>query len=258
VNVTNYFVSPPSLPVVKDRIFGRAAPGDPAGTISDYGWPAVATNSAGDIVVCEIRSNSQTYAQPRASVWYAGDSDLSSSTLVQTSNKALVAWHMAGAMADPSTNGIYVSQQYGITNGAYQQIDRIRVAKILGVTRPDIYQDAVDAPSNVTRGTKFDVSITVLNQGDAPMPASTADLRLSSDAIISTTDSLLKQISVPALQPGDAFVIDVLTTVGPRHAPGTYYIGGILDRGAVATEYNESNQNPRIGVLRGNRKVVIN
>jgi hypothetical protein len=57
LNVSKFYDASPSLIVEIDRIFGCASAGDPPTAIFDYGWPAVAANANGDIVVGSVRSN---------------------------------------------------------------------------------------------------------------------------------------------------------------------------------------------------------
>jgi hypothetical protein len=129
LDVSNFYgASNPGVTVEIDRIFGRAAATDPAGEIFDYGWPAVSTNARGDIVIGSIRSNATTLTQFRASVWFAGDSDISSSIPLSSSVAALEEFHMAGAGYDRSTGAVFVAQQVAESAGPYQ----IRVASILG------------------------------------------------------------------------------------------------------------------------------
>lgn len=148
LNVSNYFGTSPSVKVEIDRIFGRSSVDDPPGSIFDYGWPAVAVNSKGDIVVSSVRSNSTIHPELRANVWFAGQPDISSSVSLATSSSApvlscspepedatkpcLSEFHMAGACADPATDAVYLAQQYGSTSPNW----RIRVSKMLGEVCP--------------------------------------------------------------------------------------------------------------------------
>lgn len=128
LNVSKLFDPGNAVTVEIDRIFGRAASDDPAGQIFDYGWPAVSTNSRGDIVIGAIRSNATTYTQFRGSVWFAGDPDISSSMPLSSSVGPLTEFHMAGAAADRSTGGVVVAQEVQETAGQPYQI---RIASIL-------------------------------------------------------------------------------------------------------------------------------
>ncbi len=255
----------PSVTVEIDRIFGRASASDPSGAIYDYGWPAVAVNSDGDIVVGSVRSNSTIYPNLRASVWYDGQSDISPSISLRTSTSPLSQFHMAGAAADPSTTGVYLAQQFGSTSPAW----RIHVAKMLGSVLPDLIATQIDAPSgSVLAGGSSNLTVTVVNQGDGPMPASWAELRLSANNFISTSDTLLRYFSVPALAPNQVATLVVPFTIPSAQAAGSYYVGVILDTenmrdpscasSCVTKEHSEANNsNPFLAGNRGNAPIGV-
>jgi hypothetical protein len=254
LDVSQYFAASPKVTVEIDRIYGRASAGDPQGAVFDYGWPAVAANANGDIVVGEIRSNATIYPQLRASVWFAGQPDIGSSALLQTSSSPLSQFHMAGASADPSTAAVYVSQQYGAPALNF----RIGVAKMLGVLYPDLIPTQVQAPSSLHHGQTFSATVTVLNQGDATMPASQATLRLSSDNVVTTADTPLSTFSVPALAPNQSTSVVVDFKVAGNQPTGSYFLGAMLDSTAVATEYSATNnQNPFLAGDHGNIPVSV-
>jgi hypothetical protein len=252
-NVSQFFTTG-KVTVEIDRAFGGANAADPPGSKFDYGWPAVATNADGDIVVGEIRSNPSTYPELRASVWFAGQADISSSVSLQTSSSPLQSFHMAGASADPTTKAVYLSQQFGSTTPAW----RIRVSKMLGVLVPDLIATAVTAPSTLKKGKTGTVAVTVLNQGDKTMPATNGDLRLSLDNTITSSDTLLASFPVPALAPNQQTVINVPITVPPAQATGSYRVGPYLDQPPVAQEYSETNNaNPFLAGDHGNAAIAI-
>jgi hypothetical protein len=254
LNVSGYFNFFPIVTVEIDRIFGKASASDPPGSVFDYGWPAVATNGNGDIVIGEIRSNASIYPEIRGSVWFAGQSDISSGVSVQASSSPLGSYHMAGASADPSTLGVYISQQYGSTSPGW----RIRVAKILGKLAPDLIAVSVQAPATLHHGQTYTAYIRILNQGDATMPASQATLRLSTDRVVSTTDTLLKTFSVPSLAPSQITPVAVTFKVPAQQPAGNYFLGPMLDSSAVASEYSETNnQNPFLAGAHGNLAEVV-
>jgi hypothetical protein len=249
LNVSKYFTQNKKVTVEIDRIFGRASAGDPPNAIFDYGWPAVSTNANGDIVVGAIRSNSTIYPELRASVWFAGQPDLSSSVSYQTSSSPLSQFHMAGASADPSTNGVYIAQQYGATSPDW----RMRIAKMLGSLYPDIIALQVQAPVSIKRGTSAYATIQIMNQGDQTMPASQGELYLSTNKTINPTDLSLGAFTVPALAPNQVATVNVLFKI-PRHQlKGRYFVGVILDRTSSAIEFSEANnKNPFKAGSRGN------
>ena len=168
LNVSKFFDPVPSVTVEIDRIFGRASAGDRSGSIFDYGWPAVASNANGDIVVGSVRSNATIYPELRASPWFTGQPDLSPSVSLAKSSSALTAFHMAGASADPSTSGVYVAQQYGSSTPSW----RIHVAKMLGEVLPDLIAMQVKAPATIAHGDSGTTTVIIMNQGDGPTPSS--------------------------------------------------------------------------------------
>jgi CARDB len=254
LNVSQYFAAVPKVTVELDRIYGRASAGDPSGAVFDYGWPAVATNANGDIVVGEIRSNATIYPQVRASVWFAGQPDVSPSALLQTSSSPMKDFHMAGASADPSTAAVYVSQQYSAPSVNF----RISVAKMLGALHPDLIPTQVQVPSSLHHGQTFSATVTILNQGDTTMPASQATLRLSSDNSVSTADTLLMTFSVPALTPNQSMPVVVDFKVAGNQPEGSYFLGAMLNSAAVGTEYSATNnQNPFLAGDHGNTPVSV-
>jgi hypothetical protein len=147
LNVSKFYDASPSVAVEIDRILGRASAGDAPDVIFDYGWPSVAANANGDIVIGSVRSNPTIYPELRASVWFAGQPDISSSISIGTSSSPLSSFHMAGASADPSTSGVYLAQQYGSSPSW-----RIRVVKMLGQVLPDLIAPQVQPPATIAHG----------------------------------------------------------------------------------------------------------
>jgi len=256
VNVSKFFDPSPSVAVEIDRIFGRASSGDPAGVVFDYGWPAAAANAKGDIVVGSIRSHSTIYPELRGSVWFAGQPDISAGVSLKTSSSSLSEFHMAGAAADPSTDGVYVAQQYGATAPSW----RIHVAKILGTVLPDLIATQVQPPASIFHNNTGTVTVTVMNQGDGPMPAASGALHLSVDNSIDllgpdiTEDPKLASFSVPALAPGQVATVTVPFTASKP--PGKYFVGVALY--SDAAEYSKTNNvNPFQAGNHGNAPMII-
>ena len=268
----------PSVTVEIDRIFEHASASDISGAIFDYGWPAVAANANGDIVVGSVRTNSTVYPELRASVWSAGESDISPSILLRTSSSApaLICpedtsmpckseYHMAGAAADPSTSGVYLAQQFGATSPSW----RIHVAKMLGTVLPDLIATQVDAPAgSIKAGGSANVTVTIVNQGDGAMPASWGQLRLSTNNFISSSDTLLRSFSVPALAPNQVATLVVPFTIPSAQAAGSYYVGVVLDTenlrdpdcpfSCLTQEHSEANNsNPFLAGNRGNAPISV-
>jgi hypothetical protein len=257
LNVENYATG--TVTVEVDRSFGSASANDPPGTYFDYGWAAPAINDNGDMGVMYMRTGSTIHPQVRFSAWYATDTDIRPSHLVQAGGAALYpfpdasapsglccegrSWYdTAGSSLDPYDNqGLYFAQQY--PNAVGWNNYRVVVAKLYGTTRPDVIADTISASQTaLTRGGTVNLTLRTLNQGDAPMPASTGGWYLSTNNLISTGDTLLGSFNVTSLGASALSVSQTLTVTLPASvAAGTYYIGACLDTGAASPEYNESN-----------------
>jgi hypothetical protein len=261
LNVSKFFDPVPSVTVEIDRIFGRASAGDRSGSIFDYGWPAVASNANGDIVVGSVRSNATIYPELRASPWLAGQPDLSPSVSLAKSSSALTAFHMAGASADPSTSGVYVAQQYGSSTPSW----RIHVAKMLGEVLPDLIAMQVKAPATIAHGDSGTTTVIIMNQGDGPTPSSFGTLYLSTDDKITlggpdiTEDPSLATFPVPALAPNEVKEITVPFTIAARQPAGNYFVGVALNPGNSIAEYSFTNNvNPFQTGNHGNAPITVN
>lgn len=161
---------------------------------------------------------------------------------------------MAGASADPSTNGVYIAQQYGAGSPSW----RMRIAKMLGSLYPDIIALQVQAPPSIKRGASAYATVKIMNQGDMTMPASQGELYLSPNTVVNNTDLSLGTFAVPALAPNQVAAINVLFKIPRRQPQGIYFLGVILDRTSAAIEYSEgNNKNPFKAGSRGNFLLMV-
>jgi len=167
---------------------------------------------------------------------------------------------MAGASADPSTNGVYLAQMYGVRSLG----GRIRVAKLLGIVKPDSDRDTGPATRHDRAGCPGNVTVTVVNQGDGPMPAVQGELYLSTDNIIQTPapdvkpDIPLATFEVPALAPNQVATLVVPFTIPTAQAPGKYYLGVALPIVNLGFEYSEgNNSNPFLVGDHGNAPITV-
>jgi hypothetical protein len=254
INLSNFFATTAAPPVEIDRIFGKTAVDDPSGQIFDYGMPAVATNASGDIVVGSIRTRETIYPEQRATLRLASDSDIRSSVSIRTGlDMAGGEHHMAGAAADPASKAVYLAQEYPIVGGI-----SVWVTKMLGTNMPDVIPLSVTVPSTMTRGTPYATSLKIMNQGDAAMPAFTAKLHLSTDAVVDAYDLGLASFSVRSLAAGATVDVPVNITIPATSAAGSYYVGARVDIDHAALEYSDTNNaNPFIKSGRGNASVKV-
>lgn len=234
-----------------DRTFGARAAGESA--YFSYGWAGVGRNRSGELALAFVRTGATIYPQVRVSSWLPGDLDIRSSTLAiagsatfQTSSSREQIWYdTANASIDPvDDDGIYFAQQYPTSiYGDVAENFRIRVIKMFGQTRPDVVPSHVATrATSVSRGDWFSVNLTIANDGDAVMPAFTGELRLSSNDYLSSADALCATTAQAALgHTEEPRVVALRCTVPASLAPGTYFVGALLDSTGVAAENDETN-----------------
>jgi subtilase family serine protease len=169
---------------------------------------------------------------------------------------------MAGASADPSSTGVYLSQQFGTSTTQWL----IHVAKLLGTVQPDLIATQVQAPAKISPGASGNLKLTIMNQGDGPMPTSQGGVYLSPDNVINPPipvknipgDPLLATFSVPALMPNQVVTIDVAINIPSVQKSGKCYLGVALDSTNVAPESSEvNNLNPFLASDHGNAPLTI-
>ncbi|MBI5261283.1 MAG: M10 family metallopeptidase C-terminal domain-containing protein [Bradyrhizobium sp.] len=109
--------------------------------------------------------------------------------------------------------------------------------------------DSVSSTTIAAGGTTS-VDFWLVNFGKGAAAASTSGLYLSTDATISTSDTLLTTVASLALTAnGTAGYYDhqaVSLALPSNLAPGTYYIGGIADYDNAIAESNEANNNHNV------------
>jgi RHS repeat-associated protein len=107
----------------------------------------------------------------------------------------------------------------------------------------DLVPTAVSTTAtSVLAGGSFTVSDTVQNQGTSPTSSSFAiRYYLSTDATITTADSSMGVRTVSSLAAGATSSANYAITVGSGFAPGTYYLGVMVDPTGLQPETNESN-----------------
>lgn len=241
LDVTSYASG--TIAVKKDRFFKNSG--------FHYGWAAAGINASGNIAVASIRTASSIFPEIRASAWFANEADIRPSALVLAGGSALFAASgapvvpidIAGTSLDPfDDDGIYFAEEYPSSAGFFNH--RIRVFKMFGSLQPDIATDSLSASAtSITHGNSVTVTFTPVNQGDTAMPASKAQWYLSTNNLISTSDSALgSTVSVGALAVATvgsplskSVVIPAATT------PGSYFLGVCLDSANVSSEFSEAN-----------------
>ena len=145
-----------------------------------------------------------------------------------------------GGIAD-YTNAIAESNE---TNNNHE-VTKITVT---APAQPDLVA-AFDAVSSTTiaAGGSATIDYWLVNFGKGAASASTTGIYLSTDATITTSDTLLTTVASASLTAnGTAGYYDhqiVALNLSGSLAPGTYYIGGIADYTNAVAEGNEANNN---------------
>jgi hypothetical protein len=147
-----------------------------------------------------------------------------------------------GGIAD-YTNAVAESNE---TNNTYN-VTQITVAS--GATpgpQPDLRANFDHVSSTtIVAGGSTSIELYTVNFGNASATASTTGIYLSTDATLTTSDSLLMTVSSSALTAYGAsgyYDHETVSLMLPGNlAPGTYYIGGIADYTSVVAEGNETN-----------------
>ncbi|WP_088280523.1 CARDB domain-containing protein [Ideonella sp. A 288] len=116
------------------------------------------------------------------------------------------------------------------------------------VAAVDLSLTAVTGPASAVRGDLIAASATVANTTSTAAPESVVNFYLSTDAIITTADTLIGSAIAPAIVPGGTQVVAVTGTVPASLTAGTYYIGAIVDPANTVDEGDEAN-NTRAGNL---------
>jgi hypothetical protein len=142
-----------------------------------------------------------------------------------------------GAIAD--YNNLLVETNEGNNSSGPVQIT------VTGPSSPDLTEYVSMSVTTIVAGAAATVDAYAINRGSVTSGSSTAGIYLSTDANITTSDTLLTTVGSSALSPnGVSGYVDyhaVSVTLAANLAPGTYYIGAIADYNNVLVETNEDN-----------------
>ncbi|MHC2397878.1 subtilase family serine protease [Bradyrhizobium barranii subsp. barranii] len=128
------------------------------------------------------------------------------------------------------------------TNNTYNVVQ----VTVTAPPQPDLSEYLAVNKTTVVAGTSLTVDAYNMNLGNAAAGPATAGIYLSTDATITTSDTLLTTISTSTTlatvsQPGYYDHQTVMVTLPGNLAPGTYYVGGISDYTNQLSESNETN-----------------
>jgi RHS repeat-associated protein len=102
------------------------------------------------------------------------------------------------------------------------------------------------APASIGAGASFNLTSTVAASGNGSAGAFTVSFYLSTDATITSADTLIGSRTVSSLAAGASSTATTSVTVPASLAVGTYTVGAIVDSGSAVAETSETN-NARAG-----------
>lgn len=138
-----------------------------------------------------------------------------------------------GAIADP---GNLIAETNENNNAAFDA-SQVTISPL----EVDFNPTAVAASSyNVDVGDLINFSATIANNGPDPSPAFSLSFYYSTDANVTTNDTLICQHNGPALQPGASSPVNKNCAVPPLQT-GNYRLGVIVDPSNAIGETNEAN-----------------
>ena len=110
----------------------------------------------------------------------------------------------------------------------------------------DLTLTTVSGPASANRGDTVTLSVTASNPSSTAAPASSLNLYLSVDGIITTADTLLASVATLAMPAGTQQVVTANVTIPTTLATGNYFVGAIIDPANTIDEGDETN-NARAG-----------
>ncbi len=116
------------------------------------------------------------------------------------------------------------------------------------ITQSDLTLTALSGPSTSEAGLTINITNSVQNPSAYTSPSSYVGFFLSTDATITTADTLLGTRTVPTLNPGASSGATTTVTIPGSMPASSYYLGGIVDYSNSISESNENN-NARTGNL---------
>jgi subtilase family serine protease len=114
---------------------------------------------------------------------------------------------------------------------------------------PNLVVQTLTAPNVWLPGTTVNIMSSVRNNGIEPAVGSVLRVYLSTDAIITTSDTLLATVTVPPLDGGAASSPASSAIVVPSGTtPGAYFLGAIADAGGAVAESSETDNTRTVAI----------
>ncbi|MEH2544236.1 Ca2+-binding RTX toxin-like protein [Bradyrhizobium sp. AZCC 2262] len=195
---------------------------------------------------------------------------ISSDATITTSDTVLATLTISGTLATVSQNGYYDHQTVSVTlpgnlapgtyyiggiadygNQISESNEGNNTYNVVQVTvtapqQPDLSEYVAVSATTIAAGGNVTIDAYDMNLGNGVSGLSTDRVYISSDAAITTSDTVLATLTTSGTlatvsQPGYYDHQTVSVTLPGNLAAGTYYIGGIADYGNQIGESNEGN-----------------
>ncbi len=138
-----------------------------------------------------------------------------------------------------TTNTVYLVKL--VDNAGLQSNELGLVVPPAATTGPDLVVTSVTAPTSGTTGGPLLMRSTTNNDGSAAAGAFQIGVYLSTNSTINQSDLELATCSRTSLAAGGSTGCNWSVTIPTTLAPGTYYVGVIVDIDAEVTETDEGN-----------------
>ncbi|HTO12985.1 MAG TPA: CARDB domain-containing protein [Candidatus Binatia bacterium] len=126
---------------------------------------------------------------------------------------------------------------------------RIDVLAALRQVGADLVVQTLTAPATALPGATVNVTTSAKNTGLGSAAATTLRLYLSNDSTITTLDTQLAELSIPALAPGATSPSQtVAVTIPAGTTPGSYFIGALVDPAGAIGDANPGNNTKAVAL----------
>ncbi|MCC7046978.1 MAG: matrixin family metalloprotease, partial [Alphaproteobacteria bacterium] len=214
-----------------------------ANAIAGGGWNETMTGQGGNDTLAGLGGD-DVLAGGSGNDWLLGGTG--TDTAVFSGNRSGYTLTMAanGDVTVVGTDGTDRVQEVEFLQFADQVV---AVSSLAAPVLPDLWSYVALDRATVAAGGSATVTAYVVNQGTGASAGSTTGFYLSTDAVITTSDTLLATKVSPGLAPlpgaGYYDLQSFALTLSSGLSPGTYWIGGIADHGNAVSESNEANNN---------------
>ncbi|HAN30760.1 MAG TPA: hypothetical protein DCQ06_04115, partial [Myxococcales bacterium] len=135
--------------------------------------------------------------------------------------------------------GVYADDQFKVTEAAENNNTALKAVKVNGVV--DLKAISITAGDFYKAGAKDTATVSYTNLGGATAGSHTVGIYLSTDAVVTTNDTLVGQLVVLSVPGVSSKQVKVSFTLPTKLSTGKKYLGAIVDSKNTVKESVESN-----------------